>query len=55
MCVLGERAKVSLLGYGPGAVGKFIKVNDTWLEVLGVLAPQMASSVKGAQARIATT
>src|SRR5258708_3409472 len=42
---------VSLLGYGPGAVGKYIKVNDTWLEVLGVLAPQVGSGVKsGAQA-----
>jgi len=36
VCVLGERAKVDLLGYGP-AIGKFIKVNDTWLEVVGVL------------------
>ena len=37
VCVLGEIAKVDLLGYGP-AVGKFVKVNDTWLEVVGVLA-----------------
>jgi putative ABC transport system permease protein len=36
VCVLGEAAKVSLLGYGP-AVGKFVKINDTWLEVVGVL------------------
>ena len=49
VCVLGDRAKVSLLGYGPGATGKFVKVNDTWLEVLGVLAPQVASAMKGAQ------
>ena len=34
VCVLGEKAKVSLLGYGP-AVGKFVKVNDTWLRVAG--------------------
>src|SRR5713101_9556209 len=33
VCVLGESAKVNLLGYGP-AVGKFVKVNDTWLEVV---------------------
>jgi putative ABC transport system permease protein len=38
VCVLGETAKVNLLGYAP-AVGKFVKVNDTWLEVVGVLAP----------------
>jgi putative ABC transport system permease protein len=49
VCVLGDRTKISLLGYGPGAVGKFIKVNETWLEVVGVLAPQVASNVKGAQ------
>ena len=42
VCVLGERAKVELLGYGP-AVGKFVKVNDTWLEVIGVLGEQISS------------
>ena len=36
VCVMGENAKVSLLGYGP-AVGKFVKFNDSWLEVIGVL------------------
>jgi putative ABC transport system permease protein len=40
VCVLGESAKVSLLGYEP-AVGKFIKVNDAWLEVVGVLKEQL--------------
>jgi putative ABC transport system permease protein len=39
VCVLGESAKVNLLGYEP-AVGKFVKVNDTWLQVIGVLAQQ---------------
>jgi putative ABC transport system permease protein len=39
VCVLGESAKVNLLGYDP-AVGKFVKINDTWLQVIGVLAPQ---------------
>ena len=39
VCVLGDRVKSSLLGYGPGAIGKYVKVNDTWLEVVGVLAP----------------
>jgi putative ABC transport system permease protein len=39
VCVLGEAAKVSLLGYEP-AVGKYVKVNDTWLQVIGVLAQQ---------------
>ncbi len=39
VCVLGETAKVNLLGYGD-AVGKYVKVNDVWLQVIGVLAPQ---------------
>jgi putative ABC transport system permease protein len=40
VCVLGEGAKVNLLGYAP-AIGKFVKVNDTWLEVVGVLQEQI--------------
>jgi len=39
VCVLGEGAKVNLLGYEP-AVGKYVKVNDTWLQVIGVLSQQ---------------
>lgn len=41
VCVLGLGAKVSLLGYG-AAVGKYIKVNDTWLRVVGVLGEQFS-------------
>jgi putative ABC transport system permease protein len=40
VCVLGETAKTGALGYGP-AVGKFVKVNDAWLQVVGVLRPQV--------------
>jgi len=40
VCVLGETAKVNLLGYG-AAIGKFVKVNDSWLEVVGVLHEQL--------------
>jgi putative ABC transport system permease protein len=39
VCVLGESAKVNLLGYDR-AVGKYVKVNDLWLQVIGVLAQQ---------------
>src|SRR5438445_3834717 len=39
VCVLGESAKVNLLGYDP-AVGKYVKINDSWLQVIGVLAQQ---------------
>jgi putative ABC transport system permease protein len=37
VCVLGQDAKVNLLGYGP-ALGKYVKMNDTWLQVVGVLS-----------------
>jgi putative ABC transport system permease protein len=40
VCVLGEGAKVNLLGYD-SAIGKSVKVNDTWLQVVGVLSEQL--------------
>jgi putative ABC transport system permease protein len=50
VCVLGESAKVSLLGFDK-AVGKYIKVNDTWLQVIGVLLPSAGDAdVEGVQA-----
>jgi putative ABC transport system permease protein len=39
VCVLGESAKVNLLGFDDG-IGKYVKVNDVWLQVIGVLTPQ---------------
>jgi len=39
VCVLGETAKINLLGY-EDAVGEYVKVNDIWLQVIGVLASQ---------------
>ena len=49
--MLGETAKVNLLGYD-NAVGKYVKVNDTWLQVIGVLTPQATgdTDVEGVQA-----
>jgi putative ABC transport system permease protein len=41
--VLGEGTRESPLGYGPAA-GKFTRVNDTWLEVVGKLGEQLVSS-----------
>jgi putative ABC transport system permease protein len=43
VAVLGETAKVGLLGYEP-ALGKFIKVDGTWLEVVGVLEEQLSQN-----------
>lgn len=42
VCVLGESAKVNLLGYEP-AVGKYVKLNEVWLQVIGVMAQQAGS------------
>ena len=48
VAVLGESAKVNLLGFDP-AVGKYVKINDTWLQVVGILASQQSadSDVEG--------
>ncbi len=51
VCVLGEKAKVALLGYGP-AVGKFVKVNDNWLQVVGVLAEQIVAGSQSSGSQI---
>ncbi|MDE3164938.1 MAG: FtsX-like permease family protein, partial [Acidobacteriota bacterium] len=41
---------VNLLGYD-NAIGKYVKVNDTWLQVVGVLTPQATGDdVEGMQA-----
>jgi putative ABC transport system permease protein len=51
VCVLGESAKINLLGFDD-AIGKYVKVNDVWLQVIGVLTPQASadSDVEGVQA-----
>jgi len=45
VCVLGESAKVNLLGY-ESAVGKYVKVNEVWLQVVGILAPQATADTE---------
>jgi putative ABC transport system permease protein len=46
VCVIGQEIRRNLFGYGP-AIGKQLKVNDVWLEVIGILgndpAPAAAS------------
>lgn len=46
VCVLGESAKVGMLGYDD-AVGKWVKVNSQWLQVIGVLTQQATADVEG--------
>jgi putative ABC transport system permease protein len=48
VCVLGAGVRRELFGVGP-ALGKEVKINDVWCEVIGVLVPESvgASSVQG--------
>ncbi len=45
VCVLGQTAKINLLGY-EDAIGRYVKVNDTWLQVIGVLAPEATADTE---------
>ncbi len=47
VCVVGPAVRRDLFGYGP-AVGQLVKVNDVWLEVVGVLADDGVPSAGGA-------
>jgi len=42
VCVLGAAAKDSLFGASP-AVGEYVKLNDQWCHVIGIVAPQMSA------------
>jgi putative ABC transport system permease protein len=46
VCVIGPAVRRDLFGYSP-AVGQLMKVNDVWLEVVGVLASETEPSGKG--------
>src|SRR5258706_4034466 len=48
VALIGQEIRRSLFGYGP-AIGRQFKVNDVWLEVVGLLGsdPAAASSVNG--------
>ncbi len=43
VAVIGEQVRRDLFGFGP-AVGEHVKVNEVWLEVVGVLAPGGATA-----------
>jgi putative ABC transport system permease protein len=42
VCVLGAAAKWSLFG-SANAVGEFVKANEQWFRVIGVVSPQLSS------------
>src|SRR6185295_5552799 len=50
VCVIGAAVRRDLFGYGP-ALGKLVKINDVWLEVVGVLASADAAPAKGPAAK----
>jgi len=50
VCIMGEKAKVAVFGYGT-AIDKFVKVNDTWLRVVGILKDQISSGSGTAQSQ----
>jgi putative ABC transport system permease protein len=45
VCVLGSAAKLSLFG-STDPVGQYIKVNEQWLHVIGVVAPQLSAQTE---------
>ncbi|HEV3277043.1 MAG TPA: ABC transporter permease [Terriglobia bacterium] len=43
VCVLGEAARIAL--FGPGEViGRYVKVNEQWFHVVGVVGPQLTAA-----------
>jgi putative ABC transport system permease protein len=42
ICVLGEGVRSTLFG-GRNGVGEYVKVNEQWLQVVGVAGPQLSS------------
>jgi putative ABC transport system permease protein len=49
VCVLGTAAKWSLFG-SADAIGQYVKVNEQWFRVLGVVSPQLSSQTEVAGA-----
>jgi len=45
VCILGPAAKLSLFG-SADAVGQYVKVNEQWLHVIGIAAPQLSTQTE---------
>jgi len=45
VCLLGEGAKTNLFGYDE-ALGKYVKVNEQWYRVIGVVGPQISAQTE---------
>lgn len=46
VCVLGAAAKWSLFG-ASSAVGEYVKANEQWFRVIGVVSPQLSADTSG--------
>ncbi len=49
VCIVGQEIRRNLFGYGP-VLGKYLKVNDVWLEVIGILASEPVQAPSGRDA-----
>jgi putative ABC transport system permease protein len=49
VAVIGQEIRRNLFGYGP-AIGKQLKVNDVWLEVIGIFASEAVGASTGSSA-----
>ncbi len=54
VCVIGAKVRHDLFGYGP-AIGETLKVNDVWLEVVGVLESDMTGRQSFQGVRLSST
>lgn len=45
VCVLGIGAKSNLFG-GANAIGEFLKLNQTWFQVVGIVGPKLSSQTE---------
>jgi putative ABC transport system permease protein len=45
VCVLGSAAKLSLFG-SADPLGRYVKLNDQWFHVIGVVAPQLSAQTE---------
>jgi len=53
VCVIGDEVRRNLFGYGP-AIGKQLKVNDVWLEVVGIFAGEMPGATSSSDVPVAS-
>ena len=53
VCVIGDEIRRNLFGYGP-AIGKQLKVNDVWLEVVGIFAGELPGAQSSSDIAVAS-